>query len=252
MDLPLSFYLVTTIAILITGISKSGFGGGLGVMSVPLMSVFVPPQLAAAVLMPILLAMDIIIVFQYRHHWSRRIVLVMLPGALLGLAIGAASFRWMDGNLIRLIIGILALFFVAQYLLAGRESTEQRRSPRLAVLALGTVSGFASFVAHAGGPPVKGFLLRQNLQKTVFVGTNTMYFFSMNALKTVAYGAMGHYSLQSLTISAAVAPMLLVGIFIGTRLHRIADQQTFTRVVYVFLGITGLKLLSDSVPVVFA
>lgn len=250
MDLPLSFYLVTTLAILITGISKSGFGGGLGVMSVPLMSVFVPPQLAAAVLMPILLAMDIIIVIQYRHHWSRRIVLVMLPGALLGLAIGAASFRWMDGDLIKLIVGVLAIVFVAQYLLGTAAPEDRRKSPRFVVLGLGTVSGFASFVAHAGGPPVKGFLLRQGLHKTDFVGTNTMYFFAMNALKTVAYGAMGQYSLQSLTISAAVAPMLLLGIFIGTRLHRFVDQQRFTLVVYVFLGITGAKLLSDSVPAV--
>lgn len=245
MDLSAAFFLVAAIAVLITGISKSGFGGGLGVMSVPLMSLFIAPQFAAAILMPILLVMDIIIVWQYRARWSRPVVAPLLPGALLGLAVGALMFQAMNADVIRFLVGILALFFVAHYILRQRDIEQPQQTAAPLVFGLGAISGFASFIAHAGGPPVKGFLLRQKLEKSVFVGTNTMFFFSMNAIKTVAYGAMGQLTAESMKVSLLLSPMLVLGIGLGTLLHRFVDQNIFTKIVYGFLFLTGLRLLWD-------
>lgn len=176
MDQSIAFYVVAFVAILLTGISKSGFGGGLGVMAVPLMSLFVSPQFAAAIMMPILLAMDLMIVWQYRSKWDRQIILGLLPAALLGLALGSLSFRFMDANTIKFLVGLLAAFFVLQFLTSSRRELPCQRTPRSVVFALGTLSGFSSFVAHAGGPPVKGYLLQQRLEKSWFVGTNTVFF----------------------------------------------------------------------------
>lgn len=249
MDLSPAFFAVTIFAVLLTGISKSGFGGGLGVMSVPLMSVFVPPPFAAAVLMPVLLVMDILIVYRYRKSWSRPVILSLLPGAAVGLALGATLFHAMDANTVRFAIGCLALLFVAQFLFGQRRANSSRASWRGTSTILGAVSGLASYIAHAGGPPVKGYLLSQNLDKTTFVGTNTMFFFSLNATKTIAYGAFGSMTAESLEVSLWIAPALFVGIFVGTRLHDLVDQRVFIRIVYGFLALTGVKLLSDSVPV---
>ncbi|WP_305984858.1 sulfite exporter TauE/SafE family protein [Roseibium sp. MMSF_3544] len=247
MTLPLSFYLVTAAAVFVTGLSKSGFGGGLGVVSVPMLSLFVEPQFAVAVLMPLLITMDVIVVWQYRHHWRKDVVKAMLPGALVGLAIGLATFQWMNAELIRFVVGLLALAFVAQYLLS-RTSPAIERAPRHgAAFALAALSGFASYVAHAGGPPVKGYLLAQRLDKSVFVGTNTMYFFSMNALKTVSYTLMGQLSFDSLAVSLWIAPVLLGGIAVGNFLHKRIDQRLFIALVYGFLALAGAKLLSDSI-----
>lgn len=245
MTLPLSFYLVAAFCVFTTGLSKSGFGGGLGIMSVPLLSLFIAPQFAVVILMPVLLTMDVIIAWRYRHNWDRRVFFSLLPGALLGLALGAASYQWMDAQLIRFVIGVLALIFVAQFL--WRKHAPVTFKPSYAMgFGLGAVSGFASFVAHAGGPPVKGLLLKQGLEKSLFVGTNTMFFFAMNAIKTVSYGAMGHFSWDSFQISLTIAPMLVVGILIGTKLHRFIDQRSFANIVYGFLALTGAKLLWDS------
>ncbi|MDJ0993601.1 MAG: sulfite exporter TauE/SafE family protein [Dinoroseobacter sp.] len=248
MDLNSAFFAVTIFAVLLTGVSKSGFGGGLGVMSVPLMSLFVPPPFAAAVLMPILLVMDILVVYRYRKNWSRPVLLSLLPGASIGLTLGATFFHAMDADTVRLAIGCLALVFVAQFLLGQRRSGTTHRPWRGTSTILGAISGLASYIAHAGGPPVKGYLLSQNLDKTNFVGTNTMFFFALNATKTVAYGAFGSMTVESLQISLLVAPALFIGIFVGMRLHDLVDQQVFIRIVYGFLALTGAKLLSDSVP----
>ncbi len=246
MDQSIAFYVVAVVAIVLTGVSKSGFGGGLGVMAVPMMSLFVAPQFAAAVMMPILLAMDLLIVWRYRATWDRRIIVGLLPAALVGLGLGSLSFQYMDANAVKFLVGLLAAFFVMQFIASRRVELSQQKTPRLVVFALGALSGFASFIAHAGGPPVKGYLLRQQLEKSCFVGTNTFFFFTLNFLKTIAYGAFGTLSVTSLQISALLSPMLLLGVFIGFRLHSVVDQRVFAKVVYGFLALTAVKLLHDS------
>ena len=74
------FYAVGIPAVLIAGVSKSGFGGGLGVMAVPLMALAVSPQAAAAIMLPILCLMDLANVWVchmrlrigFRHFRRRR------------------------------------------------------------------------------------------------------------------------------------------------------------------------------------
>ena len=62
--------------------------------------------------------------------------------------------------------------------------------PALAVVA-GTASGFTTFVAHAGGPPVAMYLLARGVPKTVFAGTNVAFFILANVLKLPSYVALG-------------------------------------------------------------
>lgn len=252
MELPVAFYTTAIIAILITGVSKSGFGGGLGVMAVPMMSLFAAPQVAAAVMMPILFAMDVIIVIRYRRNWNRSVVLALLPGALLGLLLGAVSFGALNADLVRFVIGLFALVFVLQFLLQGRKRGNTHRASRLVVWALGATSGFASYIAHAGGPPVKGYLLAQNMPKTEFVGTNTIFFFVLNGLKTIAYGSTGTLDLDTLYISLSIAPCLLIGVGLGIWLHEKVEQRLFVGIVYGFLALTALRLLWTSIPVMMA
>ncbi|MEM9477009.1 MAG: sulfite exporter TauE/SafE family protein [Pseudomonadota bacterium] len=252
MDISLAFYVTAVCAVLITGISKSGFGGGLGVMAVPLMSLFAAPQFAAAVMMPILIAMDVLIVVRYRKSWNRSVVLALLPGAMVGLALGGLLFETLEADVVRFAIGIMALVFVTQYVLqlrAGR--TASPRFPRPVVWGLAATSGFASYIAHAGGPPVKGYLLAQGMEKSAFVGTNTVFFFALNGIKTVAYGTTGTMDWDSVSVSLFLAPWLLVGVFVGGWLHSRVDQTVFVRLVYVFLALTAVRLLSDSVPKLF-
>jgi len=103
------FYAVAMPAVIVTGISKSGLGGGLGQLSVPLMALFISPVAAAAIMLPILCLIDIFNVWGYRHHWHRGNVAVMVPGALVGIGIGALTYRHVDENTVRLILGLIIL-----------------------------------------------------------------------------------------------------------------------------------------------
>ncbi len=49
-------------------------------MGLPLMSLYVPPLQAAAILIPVVMAQDVLTIWTYRHTWSAWNLKVMLPG----------------------------------------------------------------------------------------------------------------------------------------------------------------------------
>ncbi len=239
------FYAVVIPAILLVGISKGGFGGGVGLVGTPLVALVTTPTRAAAILLPILCAMDIVGVIAYRRSWDPVNMRILVPGSVLGILLGAATFRFLDENLIRLLIGMLALAFVLRYWLARKSALEPRAPDRRAGSFWAALSGFTSFVAHAGGPPLSVYLLPQNMDKTLFVGTTVIYFAFVNYLKLVPYSLLGQFSGENLLTSLILSPLAPLGMWLGIWLHRRIDEQFFYRTVYLMLAVVGLKLLYD-------
>jgi hypothetical protein len=248
LELPLSFFILSAVSILVTGISKSGFAGGLGVMNVPLMSLFVSPQFALAVMMPILIAMDMIIIWHYRNSWDRSIVLMLIPGAILGVIIGAMTFHYMNADIIKFIVGLISMILVLQFFFISKSQLMPKPSGKTIPFILGSISGFAGFIAHAGGPPVKGYLIQQKPDKTEFVATNGAFVFFINTLKCFGYTILGNMTFESMKVSLVLSPMIFIGIALGTYLHRLINPKIFTKFVYILLAMAGLKLLWDSAP----
>jgi uncharacterized membrane protein YfcA len=158
MTLPLldPLFLALAIAsILISGISKGGFGGGLGILAVPLLALTVSPVEAAAIVAPLLCAMDLVGLRAYWGKWDKRLLLLMIPGAFLGMALAALLFGMITESGMRLFLGLIATVFALHYwsrTLLGRFSPVIR--PWMGPVA-GAMSGFTSFVAHAGGRPCR-------------------------------------------------------------------------------------------------
>src|SRR5580765_4163865 len=100
-DFPVAFYPVAIVAIILTGIAKGGFGSGSGGIAVPLMAIFISPLEAAGIMLPILCAMDLFSVHAYRGRWSRAHLAILLPGALVGIALGAIAFGALPVNGVR-------------------------------------------------------------------------------------------------------------------------------------------------------
>jgi hypothetical protein len=239
------FYAVVIPAILLVGISKGGFGGGVGLIGTPMVALVTTPTRAAAILLPILCAMDIVGVIAYRRSWDPVNMRILVPGSVLGILLGTATFRFLDENLIRLMIGVLALAFVLRYWLARRPAVEPTLPNRRAGTFWAALSGFTSFVAHAGGPPLSVYLLPQNLDKTLFVGTTVIYFAFVNYLKLIPYSLLGQFSGENLLTSLVLSPLAPLGMWLGIWLHRRIDERLFYQTVYLMLAVVGLKLLYD-------
>ncbi len=246
------FFVLALPAILIAGISKGGFGGGVVVLAVPMMSLAVPPQQAVAVMLPILMAMDLIAVWVYRRSWDGRHLKIVLPASVIGLAVGWASFGLLDASLIRLLLGAIALAFSLNYWLGLRVRQEPAGPDRLRGGFWAAVAGFTSFVAHAGGPPLNVYMLPQGLEKRVFVGTVAVFFAVVNWMKVGPYALLGQFHSANLTTSLVLLPLAPLGIWLGLWLQKRVADRDFYRVCYALLFVTGLKLAYDGVIGVLA
>jgi uncharacterized membrane protein YfcA len=245
----LVFYLAAVPAVLVVGISKGGFGGGLALVGVPLMSLVIAPAQAAAIMLPILITMDAIGIGAYWRRFEGAVLRSMLPGGVFGIAVGGLLFGALDAATMRLIIGTIALLFVAHHFLGRRLLAPEPsggRAPNAAMgAACGALSGFTSTLAHAGGPPAHMYLLPLRLDKTVFVATSVVFFAVVNLVKLVPYWWIGQFATGNLWTSLVLAPLAPVGMLLGIWLHKRVDQALFYRLAYLFVAITGLKLIYD-------
>eukprot|EP00752_Nemacystus_decipiens_P000473 g473.t1 len=202
------FYLVAVPAVLVAGISKGGFGGGLGIVAVPMLALAIGPVQAAAIMLPILCAMDVFGLIAYRRRADWTNLLRLVPGAMIGILIGAVTFRWFDADAVRLTIGLIAVLFTLQHWTGFGPRRPADRPPGPSHLrggAWGSVAGFTSFVAHAGGPPVQFYLLPQKIDKTLYVGTTVWFFFAVNYVKLVPYTMLGLFSAENLATGSSTA-----------------------------------------------
>jgi hypothetical protein len=239
------FYAAAVPAVLLMAINKSGFGSGVGVMAVPLMALTIPPLQAAAILLPILCIIDIFSVWAYRKVWDRSNLRILLPGALVGILIGTLTAGLFDSAAIRLVLGIICVVFSLNHWL-GRRTLHEGASPSALKGGFwGGVSGFTSFLAHAGGPAVNIYLLPQKLDKALFVGTTVMFFAFVNFVKLLPYAWLGQFNTSNLAASALLAPLVPFGVWLGLSMNRRISVTWFYRVAYALVFIVGLKLLWD-------
>ena len=243
------FYLAAIPAVVLTGISKSGFGGVAGGISVPIMALVISPVQAAAIMLPILCVMDIASIIAYRKIWDRRNLAIILPAALLGILIGTFTFEYLTDDVVRLIVGTIAVLF-ALYNWIGRRFFGRAEAPPtkrnlVKGTAAGIVSGFTSFVAHSGGPPLQIYLLPQRIDKTLYVGTTVVFFLVVNYVKLVPYALIGQFSGINLVSALVLLPLAPLGVWLGLRLHRMVPEGLFYRIAYVMLFATGVKLVWD-------
>lgn len=240
-----AFYILAAIAIVIVGISKSGFGSGIGVLGVPLMALIIPPAQAAAIMLPLLCVMDIFNVYHYRTRFDRVNLFILVPAALLGILLGTFTFRYLTDAHIRILLGVISILFVINFFTGRRRGGQQTGPDRVKGSLWGAIAGFTSFGVHAGGPPVNIYLLPQKLDKTIFVGTTVVFFTIVNYVKLIPYALLGQLNGDNLLTSLMLAPLVPLGVWLGIKLHDRVNESLFYNLAYFFLFVTGLKLLYD-------
>ena len=239
------FYAVTIPAVLLLGVSKSGFGAGFGSLAVPMMALAVTVPQAAAILMPVLLVMDVMGMAAFRKDLDLRLLRFLLPFGLLGIVIGALLFKSLDVHTVAGVVGVFTLLFLAQRLLFPPRP-DSAPPPRWLGAILTTTSGFTSFIAHAGGPPINAYMIPLRLPPIRFAATMAFFFFFINLSKWLPYAWLGLLDMRNLATSLVLLPLAPVGVLIGVRLARRIRPELFYRLVYTGMFLTGIKLVWDA------
>ena len=239
------FYAVTIPAVLLLGISKSGFGAGFGSLAVPMMALSVSVPQAAAILMPVLLVMDVLGMAAFRKHFDQQLLKFLIPFGLVGIVVGALLFKVLNPHTVAGIVGGFTLLFLAQRLLFPPRAGSARGAKWLGAVLTAT-SGFTSFIAHAGGPPINAYVIPLRLSPIKFTATMAFFFFFINLAKWIPYAWLGLLDLRNMTTSLVLLPFAPMGVWVGVRLARRISPELFYRLLYLGMFLTGVKLLWDA------
>lgn len=240
------FYAVTIPAVLLLGISKSGFGAGFGSLAVPMMAMAVTVPDAAAILMPVLLVMDILGMAAFRKDFDMKLLRFLLPWGLVGIVIGAVLFKVLASHTVAGMVGVFTLLFLAQRLLFP-PTLDSPHPPQWLGAILTATSGFTSFIAHAGGPPINAYVIPMRLSPVKFTATMAFYFFVINLAKWIPYAWLGLLDTRNMATSLVLLPIAPIGVLIGVRLARRISPVLFYRLLYTGMALTGIKLIWDAV-----
>jgi uncharacterized membrane protein YfcA len=256
------WWAVALAAIFLIGMTKSGFGSGVGLMVVPMMALAMPhilPERGAratlGLVLPLLVAGDILAVYQYRRLFSLSIIRRLMRGTLAGLVLGGLALAWFRNHppelaaiLIRLEIGCEAVILVSLHWwrLARNDGASPYRSAVWKDDAVGAFAATSSTLAHAAGPIITLYLLPQQLGRDVFVGTSAVYFFIVNTAKLPVYWAGNQFANASPLYSLRFLPVVILGAIFGWWVKGRISDRLFSQIVYGVSFALGIYLLIDS------
>lgn len=243
-----AFYAVGVTATFLMGLGKGAFGGGLAILGIPLLALVMDPIEASIVTALLVAFMDVFAIGSFpRGAWSKPDLAWLLPGLAGGTFIGFLVFESVDRRWLALIIALVTLAFTLRYFLkAGAERPDQPVSPKLA-LAAGLGTGFTTYIAHAGGPPLAMYLLRRDITKTAYAATTVAVFMLGNLIKLPGfiYSGLDHPAVFAKAL--VLAPVVPVAVLTGRRLHDNLSREKLYGLCYGLVGIAGLKLLYDAI-----
>jgi uncharacterized protein len=237
------FWAAAVAAAMLVGMGKGGLPV-VGMLGVPVLSLVISPVAAAGLLLPVYVVSDIFGLYAYRAAFDRRVVAILAAGATLGVGIGWATASVVPEAVVTVLVGLIGAVFALNLLI--RPQLPAARAARVGPgLFWGMLTGFTSFVSHAGAPPFQVYVQPLGLAKAVFAGTTTVLFAYVNAIKLIPYVALGQINPGSLQTAAVLALPAAAAVFAGVWLVRILPEALFFRLVTWALLAISIKLMWD-------
>ena len=248
-------WLLLALAVIVIGVAKSGFGGGVGIVAVPMFVIAAgDSQKAIGLMLPLLILAD---VFSVGHHWKKwdnHNMKLLSVGTFVGIAAGSLCLAWFNSidtgeKWMRFSIGWICVFYVVA------DQVRRRWAPNWSLSAnwvtgsiAGLLVGITSTLAHAAGPVAAIYFLGQHLKKNLFIGTTVFFFFFVNTIKLIPYGILGLIDSNSLLQGLMLAPLVPVGTYLGAILNRKMSETVFRTIILVIVLITGVRMVMQSWP----
>lgn len=238
---PWLFWPVATLGVIITGICKSGFAGGGGVVAVPLLAMVIPAEYAASFMLPLLIVMDVRTISYYRKHVSWPLIFKLLPGALVGIVIGGLMLGKVPETGLQLVLAALCFIFALWQPFISRIKHIQHWGH-----GWGGLSGLTSTLIHAGGPPINVYLVTLQIPKLTMLATTAIFFGVLNVVKIIPYTLAGTWNATALLYSAALIPVAWLGTYLGRAIQSRIDEAQFIALCKSLLLVSGAMLLIKS------
>ncbi|MGW0940622.1 sulfite exporter TauE/SafE family protein [Streptomyces sp. NPDC002666] len=236
----------------LVGFSKTAVSGA-NTISLAVFAAVLPARESTGVLLPILIAGDVLAVLTYRRHAHWPTLLRLFPAVAVGVVAGTLFMMWAGDAAVRTSIGAI-LIFMAGVTVWRRRTANAAEEPaagggpptpaeRLKARSYGVLGGFTTMVANAGGPVMSLYLLSAGFRKLGFLGTSAWFFLIVNTSKVPFSVGLGLIDAQSLLLDACLLLFVLPGAWIGRKCVDRINQRLFERLVIAATVLGGLQLL---------
>lgn len=241
-----AFVAVAILGVCLLGISKGGFLG-LGVMALPLMSLFVPPLQAAAIILPTAVAQDFLTLWIYRREWSAWNIKIMLPSMMVGMFVAWLLAASLTAAHIRLAIGLIATLFVLRHWTAKRFERWMPKPSVATGVIFGAIGGMTTMLANAGGPAWQIHLLPQRLEKLPYIGTVSILFAASNIVKIPGFATLGYLTRENILVGLTLVPIAVAANYAGIWLVRRVSTEMFFRIAYLLMFVIAVELMRSAI-----
>jgi len=242
-------WMVVILASLLVGLGKGGLVG-VGNLTVILFALVFEAKASVGLLLPVLIAADVVAITVYRRHVNWFYLWRLLPWMGIGIVVGYFLFGVISDHALERFIGgiVLAMTLISVGRYIARQSGAGDFADRVPHSLwfrslLGTLGGVSTMIANAAGPVAQLYYISVGLPKMAFIGTGAWCFFIVNVIKVPLQAHLGIINLDSLQISLSLAPFAMLGAWIGPRIIRHIPQKLFTFAVWFFIILAGIKLL---------
>ncbi|WP_327699009.1 sulfite exporter TauE/SafE family protein [Streptomyces sp. NBC_00459] len=245
-------------AAMLVGFSKTAVSGA-NTVSLAIFAAVLPARESTGVLLPILIAGDVLAVLTYRRHAHWPTLWRLFPAVAVGVVVGTVFLVWADDEVVRTSIGAILLFMAGVTVWRRRraesdsasESEPTENEPdavstptgRLKARSYGVLGGFTTMVANAGGPVMSMYLLSAGFRKLGFLGTSAFFFLIVNVSKVPFSAGLGLIDGHSLLLDAALVVFVVPGAFLGKWAVSRINQRLFEQLVIAATVVGGAQLL---------
>lgn len=235
------------VAAVVIGISKTALPGG-SILAIALFAAVLPARTSTAATLLLLMVGDVFALLAYRRHAHWPTLLRLAPAVVAGLLLGFAFLALTGDGVVRRAIGVILLLMIAvtlwrRWRQARAEQEAAARGGALLAGVYGTLGGFTTMVANAGGPVMSMYFLATRTPVQVFLGTSAWFFAIINVIKVPFLAGIGLFTGPVLLADAILAPLVVLGALLGLRVARRLDQRLFDRIVIVLTILGAVYLL---------
>lgn len=236
-------WIAIAIAVFLLGIAKSGIKG-LGVIIVIILAFIFGEKASTGILLPLLIAADIMAVIYYNRHtkwvYIKKLLPLMVIGVLVGVWIGHEISEIIFKRImaIIIIISVLIMFFT--------ENRKFTLLPKNTMISgtTGFLAGFTTMVGNLAGPISNIYFLATRLPKNEFIGTAAWLFFIINIFKLPFHFLIWKtITKETLVLNTVLVPFLILSFFIGVSIVRLISNLNYRRFILGVTALGGLILL---------
>lgn len=244
-ELTTTAWLVLAVAALLIGVAKTALPGA-ATLAVAAFAAVLPARESTAALLVLLIVGDLVAIWTYRRDCDFRALARLAPAVLVGLVLGATFLALADDVVMRRTIGAILLALIALTLVLMRRGTLDGEDSlaRPGVRGFyGVLGGFTTMAANAGGPVMTLYFIAARFDLLRFIATQAWFFFLVNVTKLPFSIGLGLLGVEILPVLASLAPLVLVGAFVGRRVVKRFDKRVFDRVMIALTVVSSLYLL---------